>query len=358
MRDVDAPSERIADPAPALGVAVVGAGYWGPNLVRNFLNHPDWDLKWVCDVDLGRATAALRGRSGARVTSSLEDVLADDSVVALAVCTPPRSHLELGRAILESGRHLLMEKPLATSVEEAEILVSEADHRGLALMCDHTFCFTPPVQTLRTLMVNGSIGDLYYLDSIRMNLGLVQSDVDVFWDLAPHDLSVLDFVLPPGVRPLAVSAYGADPIGAGKACVGYLTIPLSTGAVVHVSVNWLSPSKVRQMIVAGSKSMVIWDDMKPYQRLTVVDCGVDLRPPALDDAKRDLMVSYRMGDMVIPALTETGEALQGVISEFASVIRSGRAPLTDGHSGVRVLKLLEAATESMKNGSQLIELET
>jgi len=291
------------------------------------------------------------------VTASIDEVLADDKVDAVAICTPPASHLELGMRALQAGRHVLMEKPLATSAADGRELVREASDRSRVLMCDHTFCFTPPVQALRRLTHEGLLGDIYYLDSIRVNLGLVQSDVDVFWDLAPHDLSILDYVLPADVKPVAVAAYGADPIGAGKACVGYLTIPLSTGAVVHISVNWLSPSKIRQMIVAGSKSMAVWDDMKPYQRLTIVDCGVDLGPPAMESAKQELMVSYRMGDMVIPALRETGEALTNVVAEFAGAIHEDRAPLTDGGSGVRILEVLEAAGKSMAAGGLLTEVD-
>lgn len=339
-----------------LGVAVVGAGYWGPNLVRNFLGHPATDLRWIVDLDVARAERLAGGRSEVRVASSLAEVLADDAVEAVAIATPPATHLPLALEAIEAGRHVLVEKPLATSVADGERMVEEAERRNLVLMCDHTFCYTPVVRAIRELIDSGKLGEIHYIDSIRVNLGLVQSDVDVFWDLAPHDLSILDFILPDGVIPTAVSAHGADPIGAGQTCVGYLTMPLSTGAIAHVTVNWLSPSKIRQTVVAGSKQMLVWDDMKPYQRLAVVDCGVELQTPVSGDEKRQLMVDYRMGDMVIPALNETSEALSGVVGEFAASIREGRPPLTDGRAGVRILRVLEAASQSLRAQGVLIEM--
>lgn len=346
-----------SDPPAPLGIAVVGAGYWGPNLVRNFLNSPETDLRWIVDLDEAKARRLAGSRSDVRVTTSIEEALDDPDVRGVAIATPPASHLPLAMKALEAGRHVLVEKPLATSSTDGETLVAEAERRGLVLMCDHTFCYTPVVRAIRELVESGKLGEIHYVDSIRVNLGLVQSDVDVFWDLAPHDLSILDFILPEGVYPTQVSAHGADPIGVGQNCVGYLTMPLSTGAIAHVAVNWLSPSKIRQTVVAGSKQMVVWDDMKPYQRLSVVDCGVELLAPAVGDEKRQLMVDYRMGDMVIPALTETTEALAAVVGEFVASIRESRPPLTDGRSGVRILRVLEAASQSLRAHSALVQIE-
>lgn len=346
-----------SDPPTPLGIAVVGAGYWGPNLVRNFLNSPETDLRWIVDLDESKARRLAGSRSDVQVTTSLEEALDDPEVQGVAIATPPASHLPLAMKVLQAGRHVLVEKPLATSSADGEILVAEAERRGLVLMCDHTFCYTPVVRAIRELVESGKLGEIHYVDSIRVNLGLVQSDVDVFWDLAPHDLSILDFILPEGVHPTQVSAHGADPIGVGQNCVGYLTMPLSTGAIAHVAVNWLSPSKIRQTVVAGSKQMVVWDDMKPYQRLSVVDCGVELLAPAVGDEKRQLMVDYRMGDMVIPALTETTEALAAVVGEFVASIRESRPPLTDGRAGVRILRVLEAASQSLRAHSALVEIQ-
>ncbi len=338
-------------------VAVVGAGYWGPNLVRNFLASPSTDLLWIVDLDESKARRLVGSRSDIRVTSSLADALADEEVEAVAIATPPATHLPLAMEALRAGRHVLVEKPLATSALDGERMVVEAENSGLVLMCDHTFCYTPVVRAIGDLVESGKLGEIHYIDSIRVNLGLVQSDVDVFWDLAPHDLSIIDFILPEGVYPTQVSAHGADPIGAGQSCVGYLTMPLSSGAIAHVTVNWLSPSKIRQTVVAGSKQMLVWDDMKPYQRLAVVDCGVELQTPASGDEKRQLMVDYRMGDMVIPALNETSEALAAVVAEFAASIRQQRQPMTDGRAGVRILRVLEAASQSLRAHSALVEIE-
>lgn len=340
-----------------LGVAVVGAGYWGPNLIRNFARCPETHLRWVVDLDTDRAAQVLGAQSGVRICSHLDDVLDDPLVGGVAIATPPASHLDLALRCIDSGRHVLVEKPLATTAADGERIVRAAQDAGVVVMADHTFCYTPVVRRIRELVHGGHLGDIHYVDSIRVNLGLVQSDVDVFWDLAPHDLSILDFVLPEGVRPVAVSAHGADPIGAGQSCVGYLTMPLSTGAIAHVTVNWLSPSKIRQMVIAGSRQMVVWDDMKPYQRLAIVNCGVDLLEPAVGEERQQLMVDYRMGDMVIPALNETSEALASVVAEFAAAVRERRAPLTDGRAGVRILNVLEAATASLAVDGALVHLE-
>ncbi|HKY13653.1 MAG TPA: Gfo/Idh/MocA family oxidoreductase [Microthrixaceae bacterium] len=338
-----------------VGVAVVGAGYWGPNLVRNFLNSRDADLRWIVDLDLAKAEKLAGSRSDVRVSADLDEVLADDGVEGVAIATPPGSHLPLAMRCLEAGRHVLVEKPLATTAADGKRIVDAGEERGLVVMCDHTFCYTPTVAALRELVHSGRLGDLYYVDSIRANLGLVQSDVDVFWDLAPHDLSIIDFVLPDSARPVAVSAHGADPIGAGQRCVGYLTMPLSNGAIAHVTVNWLSPGKIRQTVFAGSKQMAVWDDMKPFQRLAIVDRGVEVQP-LVGDEREQLFVSYRMGDMLYPALQENVEALGGVVGEFAASIREGRAPLTDGHAGVRILEILEAGTKSLDSNGESVPI--
>jgi predicted dehydrogenase len=330
-----------------LGVAVVGAGYWGPNLVRNFRALPAFDLAWVCDLSRERALQAIGPRSTVRATDSLDDVLGDPEIDAVAVATPAGTHTEVVLACLDAGKHVLVEKPLATSVAEAEKLVHAAEQRGLVLMCDHTYCYTPAVRKVRELSRLGALGSIQYFDSVRINLGLVQRDVDVFWDLAPHDLSILDFVLPDGCVPEAVAAQGVDPIGAGHACVGYLTLRLSGGGIAHIHVNWLSPTKVRTTILGGSKRIVVWDDLNPTQRVGIYDKGVQLNGSADNDARREALVSYRTGDMVAPALTEV-EALHGALKEFAAAIGEGRRPLTDGQSGLRVLKILEAIPRSVE----------
>jgi predicted dehydrogenase len=295
--------------------------------------------------------------SGVRATADLAALLADDAVEAVAIATPAATHVDVALAAIEAGKHVLVEKPLASSYAEGLKLAKAAEARGVVLMCDHTYCYTPAVQRIRELVREGTLGDVQFLDSIRINLGLVQRDVNVLWDLAPHDLSILDFILPDGVRPLAVAAHGADPIGAGQACVAYLTLQLPGGAIAHVHVNWLSPVKVRTTTIGGSKRTLVWDDLNPSQRISVYDRGVDLADPATlnADDRKQAIVSYRSGDMVAPALPEK-EALQGVMNEFADCIRTGRAPVTDGWAGLRVLDILEASTRSLEFQGAVVPL--
>lgn len=335
--------------------AVVGAGYWGPNLIRNFLVSPETDLRWVCDLDEGRAQQVLGSRTDVRTTTRLDDLLDDPALEAVAIATPAATHVELALACLEAGKHLLVEKPLATSVADAEKLVAVAERAGLVLMTDHTYCYTPAVQRIEREVASGAIGELQYMDSVRINLGLVQPDIDVFWDLAPHDLSILDFVLPGGCTPLTVAAQGADPIGAGVACIGYLTLTFAGGAIAHVHVNWLSPTKIRTTIIGGSRQIVVWDDLNPTQRLSLYDKGVDLRGALSGDDRHHALVSYRLGDMVAPALPDF-EALERVVAEFADSIRTSRRPLTDGEAGVRVLRILEAVDRSLDSHGAAVPL--
>jgi predicted dehydrogenase len=338
----------------SLGIAVVGAGYWGPNLVRNFRSSSDWDLVAVCDVDAARAGRVVGPRSTVDVETSLERVLGRDDVAAVAIATPARTHSAIALAAFEAGKHVLVEKPLADSYTIGRRLVDEARGRGLVLMADHTYCYTPAVVRIGELIAEGVLGELLFVDSVRINLGLVQPDVDVLWDLAPHDLSILDAVLPFGLRPEAVAAHGADPLGAGKACVGYLTMPLYGGAIAHLHVNWLSPTKIRQMVIGGSRRTLVWDDLHPQQRLAIYDRGVEFTGDQLDPSARNAAaVSYRLGDMHAPSLPES-EALASVASEFAAAIRDRRAPRTDGESGLRVLDILEAASQSLSSGGVLV----
>ncbi|TFB51746.1 Gfo/Idh/MocA family protein [Cryobacterium tagatosivorans] len=330
-----------------LNIAVVGAGYWGPNLARNFHTSPDWNLVAICDIDGERARRVAEMTGGVRVVTALSDLLASADLDAVAIATPAKTHHGIARAALSAGMHVMVEKPLADTGVRGRDMVRAAAERGLVLMADHTYCYTPAVLKIRELIEEGALGDILFVDSVRINLGLIQPDVDVFWDLAPHDLSIIDFVLPGGLRPLTVSAHGADPLGAGKSCVGYLSLPLPNGAMAHVHVNWLSPTKIRQMIIGGTKRTLVWDDLNPQQRLSVYDRGVDLELQALDGAERSAAtVSYRLGDTWSPALPER-EALGAMASEFAEAIRDRRPSRTDGEAGLRVLSILEAASRSL-----------
>jgi predicted dehydrogenase len=344
--------------APSVGLAVIGAGYWGPNLVRNAMATPAVDVRYLCDLDEDRARAVLGRYSTITSTSSFDRVLDDPTVQAVAIATPAASHFPLAMAALDAGKHVLVEKPLTANLDDGQKLVQAAQDRGLVLMCDHTYCYTSAVQELRRLVHGGELGDVQFVDSVRINLGLVQPDVNVLWDLAPHDLSILHFLLPPEVSVVAVAAHGADPIGHGMACVAYLTLRLSTGAIAHVHVNWLSPIKIRTMVIGGSQRTVVWDDMNPTQRLAVYDRGVD-REVAEDlgpDDRKQMRISYRSGDMVAPALREQ-EALRAMMTEFAASILEGRAPATDGSAGLRVMEVLTAAEKSLSRGGVFVDLE-
>ncbi|MEV0891785.1 Gfo/Idh/MocA family oxidoreductase [Promicromonospora sp. MEB111] len=341
-----------------LRAAVVGAGYWGPNLARNFAASDRWELAAVCDLDADRASRVARANGRADVETSLDALLARDDIDAVAIATPARTHHAIALAALRAGKHVVVEKPIADRAAAATEMVAAARDRGLVLMTDHTYCYTPAVRKIRELVANGDLGEILYIDSVRINLGLVQPDVDVFWDLAPHDLSVIDFILPGGLQPESVAAHGADPIGAGKSCVGYLVLPLPGGAVASVHVNWLSPTKVRRMTIGGSRRTLVWDDLNPQQRISVYDRGVDLETQAFDSLeRRAATISYRLGDTWSPALEER-EALGSMVGELAEAIQGERPALTDGAAGLRVLDVLEAADRSLATGGGVTRVET
>ncbi|MEA5456683.1 Gfo/Idh/MocA family oxidoreductase [Sinomonas sp. JGH33] len=335
----------------SLGVAVVGAGYWGSHLARTFYRSDEWDLIAVCDLDLDRA-AALAGLCGAKAFGSLDEALDTVDVDAVAIATPARTHYGVALTALGAGKHVLVEKPLADRWDKGADMVRAAQEGGLVLMVDHTYCFTPVVQKMRELLLGGELGDILYVDSVRINPGLVQPDVDVFWDLAPHDLSILDFVLPDGLTPDAVSAHGADPLGTGRDCVGHLSFDLPDGAMAHIHVNWLSPPKIRQMVVGGTRRTLVWDDLSPRQPLSVYDCGGQLPMHGGRRSRSALERGDGSGDRWSPALPER-EALGQMVGEFAGSIRSGRPSTSSASSALRVLRVLEAAGRSLqRDGAQ------
>ncbi|WP_426226775.1 Gfo/Idh/MocA family protein [Pseudarthrobacter sp. DSP2-3-2b1] len=340
------------EPPPKLKIAVVGAGYWGPNLARNLQASVDWDLVAICDLDIERAAKLAATLGGIPVVESLDELLDTFDVDAVAIATPARTHYGTVMTALRAGKHVLVEKPLADSRAHGAEMVAEAEANSLVLMADHTYCYTPAVLKMQELVQEGALGDILFVDSVRINLGLVQPDVDVFWDLAPHDLAILDFVLPGGLNPAEVSAFGADPLGTGRDCVGHLNFRLPNDATAHVHVNWLSPTKIRQMVIGGSLRTLVWDDLNPQQRLSVYDRGVSLdRQPLTAGEKKTSAISYRLGDTWSPALPER-EALSQVVEELAHCIRNKREARTGGASGLRVLSVLEAVTRSLSLDGQ------
>ena len=320
----------------------MGVGSWGVNLARNFSGSSDYALRWVCDLHGERARASARSWGG-RATTALDQVLEDSAVEAVAIATPAASHADLAMACLDSGRHVLVEKPMALSVAEAQKLSASAVQRGLTLMCDHTYNYAPAVRTIRAVIRGGELGDLHYVNSVRANWGRVQPDVDVFWDLAHHDLSILDFILPGGCRPTTVTAQGADPFGSGRACLGYLTLRLASSVLAHAHISWLNPIKVRTIVVGGSRRVLEWNDLHPTHRLLMY--AWDVEPAEGEEASAH--GSYGEGRPMPLPLPET-EPLRGVVTEFAAAIRERRTPLSDAAAELRILAILEAAARSLE----------
>ncbi len=325
-----------------LRVGVIGCGYWGPNLIRNFASCPATDLVAVCDADPSRLAAVGRPLGNVKPTTSVEELL-KLPLDAVAIATPVSTHFAIAERCLEAGLHVLIEKPLAANVREARALVELADQRNRVLMVDHTYLFGNPVRWIKACVESGELGDIYYIDSVRINLGLFQKDVNVVWDLAPHDLSIVDHVL--GREARSISAWGCSHADPEVEDMAYVNLDYDDRTMVNCHVNWLSPVKVRQMIIAGSKKSLIFNELNTSEPVKLFNRGIDVAGGFED--RRKLLVGYRSGDVLSPHL-EPGEALQEVVRHFAECIRDGKAPISDGRLGLRVVRLLEAATRSIK----------
>jgi predicted dehydrogenase len=330
---------------------VIGYGYWGPNLVRNFAEAPGAELVGISDLSADRLAEARRRYPNARMKEQPSELLTDPAIDAIAIATPVSSHFELAMAALQSDKHVLVEKPLASSSEEALRLIDEASRRNLVLMVDHTFVYTGAVRKIRQLVAEGALGDIYYYDSVRVNLGLFQHDVNVIWDLAVHDLSILDFVL--STKPIAVSATGISHIPGQPENVAYITLFFADTKIAHLHVNWLAPVKVRRTLIGGSERMIVYDDLEPSEKVKIYDKGVTISQG--HEEVYELLVSYRSGDMWAPKLDQT-EGLQTEARHFVDCIEKSEAPDTDGLAGLRVVRVLEAAEKSMSLRGQLVDL--
>ncbi len=327
--------------------ALIGFGYWGPNLLRNFSELAGAEVKVVCDPrpDLARRVGARYG--AVEFESSFEAVLARTDIDAFIIATPPQFHAPMGLAALDSGRHVWIEKPLATTVRDAQRLSEKALARGLTLFVDHTFIYTGAVRKMRDLVTSGELGRVLYYDSVRVNLGLVQSDVSVLWDLAVHDLSIMDYVL--GAKPLTVSALGVSHVAKQPPSIAYLTVFCEGGVIGHCHVNWLAPVKIRRTLIGGDRRMIVYDDLDPDFKIKIFDSGVDLDP-------QDLKVNYRAGDVLIPRI-EPSEALALASRHFIECIERGVQPVTGPEAGLRVVEILEAAERSLARQGAPISLE-
>jgi predicted dehydrogenase len=337
-------------------VGVIGCGYWGPNLIRNFAENREAEVRWLCDLDAERLSSVGRRYPLASLTSDYRELLLDAELEAVVIATPVATHFPFAKEALEAGKHVLVEKPFTCSVSEAETLIEIAQRRGLTLMVDHTFVYTGAVRKIKEIIESGEIGDLLYFDSTRINLGLFQNDINVVWDLAPHDLSIMDFVV--GREPEAVLATGSCHIERGLENIAYVMLKFSDPFIAHFHFNWLSPVKIRHTLIAGSRKMIVYDDIEPTEKVRIYDSGVTTNRNANSSDKEaayQTLVSYRTGDVWVPKLDST-EALHYVCEEFLSAIRTGRRPLTDAEAGLRVVRLLEAAQESIRRGGAPVEL--
>jgi predicted dehydrogenase len=326
-----------------LPIGIIGYGYWGPNLVRNFSACPHTEVAAVCDASPARLETFRRNHPHLHGIASVDELL-ELPLRAVAIATPVSTHFALAKRCLEAGLDVLVEKPLTATVAEARQLVELADRLGRVLMVDHTYLFSNAVRRIKDVVDSGDLGELYYVDSVRINLGLFQHDVNVIWDLAPHDLSIVDHVLGGDAR--SISAWGCAHANPGIEDIAYVNVDYGDQMLANFHVNWLSPMKVRQMIFAGSRKSLVFNELNTTEPIKVYDRGIEVGAQG-DEERRRLLVSYRSGDVWSPHV-EPGEPLQAMVCHFAECVRDGKKPLSDGRLGLRVVRLLEAATRSIR----------
>jgi predicted dehydrogenase len=330
-------------------IGVIGYGYWGPNIVRNLRSLEGCRVAAVCDQSPNALKRIKQAHPDLTVTPCAADLLKSPDIDAIAVVTPVATHFDLAKAALENGKHVFVEKPFTATTQQAEELIELAECRHLTIMVDHTFLFTGAVRKIRELIDDGVLGDLYYYDSTRVNLGLFQHDVSVVWDLAPHDLSIMSALIPS--KPEAVVATGQAHLN-GLVDVAFLTIYFPGNTIAHINVNWLSPVKVRTTLLGGEKKMLVWNDLEADEKLKIYDKGVQM---GTGQGLYELMVSYRSGDMWAPRV-EQAEALRVELGYFMDCVARGETPVNDGVAGLRVVELLEAADRSLAERGRAVQL--
>jgi predicted dehydrogenase len=335
-----------------IGFGVIGYGYWGPNLVRNLAEVPGARMVKVADLRPDRLRLVRQRYPGVETTTDYAELVADPRVDAVAIATPVSTHFEFGSQALRAGKHVLIEKPLAATSEQALRLIEEAARRRRILMVDHTFVYTGAVRRIQELIAGGVLGEINYYDSVRVNLGLFQHDVNVVWDLAVHDLAIMDYVL--NTRPCAVTATGMSHVPGQPENIAYLTLFFETNMIAHVNVNWLAPVKIRRTLIGGSRRMVVYDDLEPSEKVKVYDKGITVASEG--ESLYKLLVGYRTGDMWAPQLDLT-EALRTQALHFIRCIEHAEPPITDGETGLRVVRILEAATQALRDRGRLVELD-
>jgi len=331
-------------------MGVIGYGYWGPNIVRNFNTLEGSRVVAVSDMNEGALRKAKKSFPHLWVTANSDELINSGDVDAVAIVTPVFTHFELGRKALRAGKHILVEKPFTFKSSHAEQLIDLAEQKKLKIMVDHTFLYTGAVRKIKELIDNGTLGALCYFDSMRINLGLFQHDVNVVWDLAPHDLSIMDFLIKE--KPNAMVATGEAHFNREMEDISYLTLYFPNNIIAHINVNWLSPVKVRTTLIGGLKKMLVWNDLDPDEKIKVYDKGIDIKSK---NGVYQLLVSYRSGDMWAPRLDQ-GEALKLMAETFIDCVVNGRNPVNDGKAGYRVVKMLEAADKSLKKKGEIVYL--
>lgn len=330
---------------------LIGYGYWGPNIARNFSGNPEIELAAICDFSPDRLRAARRAYPYVKALDRPEDLFKDTSIDAVAIATPVSTHYELAKQALLAGKHVWLEKPMTEKVEQGEELIDLADRQRRILLVDHTFIYTGAVQKIKQLVERGELGELVYYDSTRVNLGLFQQDVDVIWDLAPHDISIMNYIMP--LKKLTVSATGCHYYGDKLIAKALLTIYMEKNKIGHINVSWVSPVKIRQTLIGGTSKMILYDDNHPSEKVRVYDKGVDLYETK--EALYHLKVQYRVGDMHAPKLDDL-EALSFETRHFLECINRGKKPMTDCVSGLEVVKILTASRKSLMGNGTPVDL--
>ena len=336
-----------------MNIGVIGCGYWGTHILRNFNSSEFWSLTHACDLDENQLSKAKKQYPQLSTTTNPIDIFNNDSIDAISIATPVFSHYNLAKSALLSGKHVWVEKPLTASYEEAKELIKLAEEKNLILNVDHTFIYTPAVKKIKQLFDTGEMGDFLYFDSVRINLGLFQHDVNVLWDLAPHDLSILYYCI--NKKPISVSATGSCVVKYSNKEIenlAYLTIEFEDKSIAHLHVNWLSPVKIRQIIFGGTKKMLVFDDMLPNEKIKIYDTGVNIKNR---DDIYEALVQYRVGDMYSPAI-ENKEALKDEVEHFYHSIVNNTKTKTSGEMGLYVVNILEAANKSLRNGGDKVML--
>lgn len=333
-----------------LRLGIIGYGYWGPNIVRNFSATDNVKVVALCDTEPLAINRARKYHPNLKFCRDYRDITTSAEIDAVAIVTPVATHFELSRSALENGKHVFVEKPFVTTADEAEALIELAEKKHLTIMVDHTFLFTGAVRKIKELIDDDVLGTLYYYDSTRVNLGIFQNDVNVIWDLAPHDLSIIDYIIKE--CPVAVAATGMDHFKRGLEDVAYITVYFDHAIIAHINVNWLSPVKQRTTLIGGQKKMLVWNDLEPDEKIKLYDKGVEVDNK---EGVYKVLVDYRVGDMWAPRLDHI-EALKTEAEYFVDCIVNDTPPINDGNAGLRVVRVLEAADESLKNKGRLVEL--